>query len=149
MKILQTVIVLQWLLVCQQVFCTPRTVVEQIATTIETNYFDAARGVEISADLRGAAAAGTFDALNDTGDFASVLSRRLQSFDHHFLVTWSAEKAVFEGLRESQHRVPQGFDEFEHRTAYGFHAVEMLSGAIGYIDLRAFVDLSGSQESPA
>jgi hypothetical protein len=149
MKVLQSVMVLQWLLVSQQVFCTPRTVVEQIATTIETNYFDAAKGDEISADLRRAAEAGNFDALNDPGDFASVLSRRLQSFDPHFLVTWSAEKAVIEGPIESQHRVPQGFDAFEHRTAYGFHAVEMLAGAIGYIDLRAFVDLPGSPESPA
>jgi Peptidase family S41 len=149
MRTLQTVIVFQWLLVSQQVFCTPRTVVEQIAATIETNYFDAARGVEISADLRRAAAAGNFDALNDPGDFASVLSRRLQSFDHHFLVTWSAESTVPEGLSVFEPPVPQQFNEFEHRTAYGFHAVEMLSGAIGYIDLRAFVDLPGSQEDPA
>jgi hypothetical protein len=148
MRVLRTIIVFGWLLVSQQVFCTPRTVVEQIATTIETNYFDAAKAVEISAALRSAAAAGRFDALTDPGDLASVLSRRLQSFDHHFLVTWSAERTGLEGLTRSQHPVPQGFDEFERRTAYGFHAVEMLSGAIGYIDLRAFVDLPGSPEDP-
>jgi hypothetical protein len=137
MRVLRTIIVFQWLLLSQQVFSTPRTVVEQIATTIETNYFDAARGVAISAALRSAATAGRFDALTDPGDLASVLSRRLQSFDHHFLVTWSADTTGFEG--------PTG----ERRTAYGFHAVEMLSGAIGYIDLRAFVDLAGGPEDPA
>jgi hypothetical protein len=149
MRVLRTIIVLQWLLLSQQVFCTTRTVVEQIATTIETNYFDAAKGVEISATLRSAAAAGRFDALTDPGDLASALSRRLQSFDHHFLVTWSADKTGFEAPTGSQHPVPQGSDEFERRTAYGFHAVEVLPGAIGYIDLRAFVDLPGGQEDPA
>jgi hypothetical protein len=148
-RVLRTIIVLQWLLFSQQVLCTPRTVVEQIATTIETNYFDAARAVEISATLRSAAAAGRFDALTDPGDLASALSRRLQSFDHHFLVTWSADRTGFEAPAGSQHAVPQGSDEFERRTAYGFHAVEMLPGAIAYIDLRAFVDLPGGPEDPA
>ena len=151
MRALQAIIALPWLLLLsQQASGTPRTVVEQIATTIETNYFDAAKASEISATLRSAAAAGRFDALTDPGDLASALTRRLQPFDHHFLVTWSADTTASEAPKGSQqHPAPQGPDEFERRTAYGFHAVEMLPGAIGYIDLRAFVDLPASPEDPA
>jgi hypothetical protein len=146
---LQTLILILWLLISQQVFCTPRTVVEQIATTIEANYFDAHRGIEIGAGLREAATAGHFDSLTDPRDLASVLSNRLQSFDHHFLVTWSAQSASAKGLSVVQQAAPPGFDEFDRRTAYGFRRVEMLPGAIGYIDLRSFVDLPDRQENPA
>ena len=54
-----------------------------------------------------------------------------------------------EAPKGSQHPAPQGPDEFERRTTYGFHVVEMLPGAVGYIDLRAFVDLPASPEDPA
>ena len=104
---LQTLIPILWLFISQQVFGTPRTVVEQIATTIEANYFDVHRGIEIGAGLREAATAGHFDSLTDPRDLASVLSSRLQSFDHHFLVTWSAQSASAKGLSVVQRRYLQ------------------------------------------
>ena len=52
----------------------PRTVVEQISTLIENNYFDATQAQSIAKDLRDANHAGRFDALTDPRDLAASLT---------------------------------------------------------------------------
>jgi Peptidase family S41 len=129
-----------WVLLSRPVFCDSHAVVEQIATTIERNYFDPGRGAAIGAALRDQVATGRFDSLTD-GDLSSRLNLQLQKRDHHFLVTWSPASPLAPELPTYQHGAPPP-DEFERRSAHGFHTVTMLPGAIGYIDLRAFVDFS-------
>jgi hypothetical protein len=129
-----------WIAFAPQALCTPRSAVDDIATIIENNYFDAERAREIGESLRTAAAAGQFDTLADPRDLASGLTRRLHSFDHHFAVTWAAEKSTPSAVVMSP-------DTFDRRTGYGFRRVEVLPGAIGYIDLRTCPDFDSSRAS--
>lgn len=145
---------LSWLLFA--VFCVvvappaigaPREIVEQTATIIENNYFDAARAREIAKDFRADAQAGRFDALTDPRDLAAALTARLRPLDHHFNVTWTQRA----GTAPASAAVPTMSQEvLDRRSAYGFRRVEMLPGAIGLIDMRTFAAFGfGKPDEPA
>jgi hypothetical protein len=121
----------------------PREVVEQIAALIEDNYFDAPRASAIARDLRARANAGRFDELTEPSDLAAELTEILKPSDRHFSVTWSPQERVVAGPAMSA-------GTFERRNAYGFRRVEMLPGAVGYVDVRTFYDFAtGRPEEPA
>lgn len=137
-------------------FGAGREVVEHAADIIENNYFDVSRAREIASGLRDDAQAGKFDAFKDPRDLADELTRRLKKVDRHFNLSWSprvqaassmnATGAVRQPPRsaggEAQAPQPLPSDIADRRAGYGFRRVEMLPGAIGYIDLRYFVDFS-------
>jgi hypothetical protein len=131
----------------------PRDVVQQVATLIENNYFDATKAQLIAKDLREAAQSGRFDALTDPRDLAAKLTAQLQPLDHHFRVGWSPPEAPSSKPRsaEAAGSGPElSSQTLDRRSAYGFRRVEMLPGAIGYIDMRAFADFSfGKPDEPA
>lgn len=121
----------------------PRDVVEQVATLIENNYFDPTRAAEIAGDLRTRAQSGEFDSLGDPRDLATAVTARLQPRDHHFRLTWSPAGRPTSDRPDSADPGPaQSLETLERRNAYGFRRVEMLPGALGYIDLRTFADFS-------
>jgi Peptidase family S41/N-terminal domain of Peptidase_S41 in eukaryotic IRBP len=123
----------------------PRDVVDHIATLIENNYFEASKAGDIAKSLRESASAGQFDRLRDPRDLAATLTSRLQPLDHHFLVTWSPPEAVPASGQSAEDSGPaMSFEALARRNAYGFHRVEMLPGAIGYLDITAFADFSFS-----
>jgi hypothetical protein len=117
-------------------------VVEQIATLIDNNYFDAAKASEIAAKLRDDVHRGRFATLDQSRDLAAALTTRLKPFDRHFNVTWAGAVASAES--------PISTEAALRRGNYGFRSVAMLPGAIGYIDLRTFVDFEfGKPNEPA
>ena len=121
----------------------PRDVVEQVATLIENNYFDPTRAAAIADDLRAGARAGQFDSLRDPRDLATAVTARLQPSDHHFRLTWSPAGQPTSDRPDSANPGPaQSLETLERRNAYGFRRVEILPGALGYIDLRTFADFS-------
>jgi len=127
----------------------PRDVVDHIATLIENNYFDAGKAEDIAKGLREAAAAGQFDKLRDPRDLEATLTSRLQPLDHHFRITWSAPEDT-SGPRqpkETSGGPSMSPDTLARRNAYGFHRVEMLPGAIGYLDMSSFADFSFSNRN--
>ena len=128
-----------------------RDVVQQIATLIENNYFDATQAQSIAKDLREAAQNGRFDALADPRDLAAKLTARLQPLDHHFLVRWSPPETPAPKSSSAAAAGPElSLETLERRNAYGFRRVEMLPGSIGYIDMRTFADFSfGKPDEPA
>ena len=121
----------------------PRDVVQQVATLVENNYFDAAKAQTIAKDLRDAARAGSFDTLTDPRDLAGKLTARLQPLDHHFRVGWSLPETPSTQRSAATAAGPDlSLETLERRNAYGFRRVEMLPGAIGYIDMSTFADFS-------
>ena len=121
----------------------PRDVVEQVATLIENNYFDPTRAVAIADELRTGARSGQFDSLRDPRDLATAVTARLQPRDHHFRLNWSPAGGPTSNRPDSADPGPaQSLETLERRNAYGFRRVEMLPGALGYIDLRTFADFS-------
>jgi hypothetical protein len=120
----------------------------RVADLIEDNYFDAAQGHAIAASLRTAAQAGEFDALRQPRDLATGLTLLLRPLDHHFRVVMSnGADRRWQGNATSD---LIDASATERRSAYGFRRVEMLPGAIGYIDLQSFAYLSTSKrDDPA
>ena len=131
----------------------PRDVAQRVATLIENNYFDVTKAQSIAKDLREAAQSGRFDALTDPRDLAAKLTAQLQPLDHHFRVGWSPPEAPTSkpNSAETAGSGPELSSEtLDRRSAYGFRRVEMLPGAIGYIDMRSFADFSfGKPDEPA
>lgn len=114
----------------------PKTVVFEIAATIEENYFDATAANAVAAALRSEAAAGLYDQHTDANGLATALTKRLRPLDGHFGV--AAPAAPTPGGEAS----PQiDYEDQVRRINFGFRSVEILPGNIGYIDLRFFPDI--------
>jgi hypothetical protein len=112
-----------------------RDVVDNLATLIENNYFDAAKARATAGALRAAERAGAFASVSEPRDLAVALNARLKRVDQHFNVTWV--RAAPEPAPAAP-QVDPSWQPFGSRNAFGFRAVEMLPGGIGYIDLRIF-----------
>ena len=126
----------------------PRLTVARVAALIEDNYFDAAQGHAVAAGLRSAAQSGEFDRLRQPRELAAALTSLLHPLDHHFRVIWSTDPDRRQAGSASSDLVDPSV--VERRAGYGFRRVEMLPGAIGYIDLQGFADLAtGKPNDPA
>ncbi len=124
--------------------------VERIADFIENNYFDPAKAREVATDLRESAKAGAFDSIDSSRELAANLTGRLRKVDRHFSVTWSGSPAANSVSPAAPANAAMSPELVERRGAYGFRRVEMLPGALGYIDMRSFADFDGSKpEEPA
>lgn len=130
---------------------SPRDAVDHVATLIENNYFAADKAANIAGSLRDAAAAGQFDRWQNPRDLAAALTTRLHPLDHHFRVTWTPpEDSPRSHPAAEDSGPPQSFDALARSEAYGFRQVEMLPGAIGYLDITTFADFSFSNpQAPA
>jgi hypothetical protein len=133
----------------------PRAVTDGVAQAINDTYFDAAKGAKIAADLKAAAAKGAFDGFTDPRDLATALSNWLRPIDAHFNVVWNPAlaSALAQGAPSDGPPDPARIAEQEaadRRINYGFRRVEILSGNIGYIDLREFADFDAeAADAPA
>lgn len=93
-----------------------------------------------------------YDNIADPGAFANLLTAHLQevSRDKHLRVSFSREV-----LPKRDHPRQETPEERERRRAfaaarnYGFEKVEHLSGNIGYLDLRGFMDAALAEEAAA
>lgn len=136
---------------------TPRASADEIARVIEDNYFDPAKGRSVAESLRAAAARGELDGFADPRDLATELTRRLKPQDAHFSAQYApgAPAGAEPGgsrrvLRPAggppapgaagpvRVRVGPGPSDAERRGNYGFRRVEILPGAVGYLDMRSF-----------
>jgi hypothetical protein len=120
-------------------FAASREVVQDIATLIENNYFDAAKANEVARDLRSAAKAGTFDEFREPRDLAVALTARLKLVDQHFNVVWFSGSSV---SRELSVLDSEGRSPAFRSQSYGIRSVARLPGGIGYIELRNFAYFS-------
>lgn len=134
----------------------PRETAAAVAGRIRDLYFDPAAGDRIADALEAEAAAGAFDALTDQRDLAAALSRRLRPLDAHFNVAWdpsapggdrgpamrrSSPEGAAPAAGEPIRRLARPANPAEARGHYGFRKVEILSGNVGYIDLRQFSNI--------
>ena len=119
---------------------SPRDAVGGVGKAIADNYFDAARGAAIAADLNTAAAQGEFDALTDARELAHELTKRLNPLDRHFRVDWSAPAPIANASSDAPppQIVRPPFLEVARKANFGFKRVEILPGNIGVITLSRF-----------
>jgi hypothetical protein len=141
-------VLLTGLCLCAVTHGSDREHVDRIADLIENNYFDPDRAREVASGLRVAARAGEFDRFTEPRELAGALTERLRKVDRHFTVTWSGPSRMAEESRQSGPAM--SFEQLDRRNAFGFRRVEMLAGAIGYIELRSFADFDTSRaDEPA
>ena len=133
----------------------PRETVEAVAGRIRDLYFDPAAGDRIADGLEAESAAGAFDSLTDPRDLSAALSARLRPLDAHFNVAYDANapagpspvmrRPAPEGAAPGPGGAPvrraRPANPAEARGHYGFRKVEILSGNVGYIDLRQFSNI--------
>lgn len=136
----------------------PRKAVDDIAKTIEANYYDPRQATAIASELRRAAARGEFDTHQDPRDLATALTDRLQPKDRHFRVEWSpADGPAPPPDGPVLRRRPVGAQgpvsaasPQERRGNYGVRRTEVLPGNVGYIELREFANFPfGQPDAPA
>jgi len=120
----------------------PRDTVDSLASLIDNNFYDPDKARDIAAELRRQAQTGAFDSVRDPRDLASRLTRRLKTYDRHFNVTWTGKAVADHGPGSAAEPPAPTTDAQDRRTSYGFRSVEMLPGAIGYLDLRFFADFA-------
>lgn len=127
---------------------TPRDVVANVADRIAANYYDAAKGAKLAADLKAEAARGDFDRYGAPLDLAQALTDRLKPADAHFRVVWSAQPAGLPpGARPGPGPGPPSAEDLaqEVRQNHGFRAVERLPGNIALVTMSYFADFQDAQ----
>jgi len=135
---------------------TRRQVVENIVGELHARYVlpEAVKGME--EHLRAKLRTGAYDAITDAGCLAAALTQDLReaSKDSYLFVTYDPEmeKALasfHSGPSSELQELPPSagrLDEWRQDN-YGFAKVEILSGNVGYLDMREFVDLNYSREA--
>jgi hypothetical protein len=137
---------------------TRQRVVEKIVGELHARYVLPGAVKVMEESLRAKLRGGVYDAITDVRQFAAALTQDLREAgkDSHLFVTYDPEMeralASFNpGPSSELQELPPSPERLaEWRQAnYGFAKVEILSGNVGYLDLKEFVDLNYSQEAAA
>lgn len=113
-------------------------VVTELASLIENNYFDAQTGREVARELRVAARSGAYGKHAEPRDLAAALTAQLRRTDRHFNVVWFPAPQV----GQSSASEDESFTRALSGRSYGIRSVSMLSGSVGYIDMRSLPYIS-------
>jgi hypothetical protein len=125
--------------------------VRALAQVIEDEFFDEARARQIASDLVAALEAGAFSEIDDSDELAGALTSRLSEEDRHFGVNYRGPDAVRAAMaaREASRDGQPDRDEDPYaplrRRNFGFAEVSILSGNIGYVDLRMFAPIEPAE----
>jgi hypothetical protein len=122
----------------QSTLSNPREVVTEIASLIENNYFDAQTGREVARELRMAVRSGAYGKYAEPRDLAAALTAQLRRTDQHFNVVWFPAPQV----GQSSASEVESFTRALSGRSYGVRSVSMLSGSVGYIDMRSLPYIS-------
>ncbi|NUM79109.1 S41 family peptidase [candidate division KSB1 bacterium] len=129
-----------------------KEVIEGALQALNENYIFPEVAGQMEQSVRGRMKKKEYDNITDPGAFANTLTAHLQevSRDKHLRVSFSREV-----LPQRDHPRQETPEERERRRAfaaarnYGFEKVEHLSGNIGYLDLRGFMDAALAEETAA
>ncbi len=117
---------------------TREAVVTSIAELVVEHYVFPEVGMEIADVLFGKLEDGAYDEITDAFELTRALTADLRSVNHdvHFSVSLAPPAAPEEDPEAAEARYLEGL----RRRNYGFQRLEILSGNIGYLDLRVFAD---------
>ncbi|GAM97601.1 carboxyl-terminal protease [alpha proteobacterium U9-1i] len=123
-----------------------RAAANDIATLIEENFYNEARGREIAAELRTRANSGGFDRFTNPLDLATAFTALLHPYDGHFNVSYrpgDSGPAPSGGppSPEQQRTFFERQQAAAARANFGFRRVEMLPGGVGYIMIDQFAGI--------
>ncbi len=113
--------------------------IDELAQTIDDEYFDEVRAAEIASMLRATYASGGFDGAENDDDFARILTGFLREEDRHFSVNYIGPQSDRNG-DGGMHGTMEEHNASLRRANYGFEEVSILPGNIGYIRFNQFSD---------
>jgi len=127
---------------------TRQAVVDSLAGTLEARYVFPETGRRMAQDLRTRLARGEYDAISDGETFARALTEATRAIAHdgHLRVQWGSAGGV--PLDDA----PPADEQARRRTwmrqvNYGYERVQRLSGNVGYIELRGFMNADDARET--
>ncbi|MBV9500753.1 MAG: S41 family peptidase [Acidobacteriaceae bacterium] len=117
-------------------------VIQDIVTDLDQSYIYPEVASAMGKHLLSRKAAGAYDAITSSREFAKVLTDDLQSISHdkHLRVFYSYDPLPPMTGGPSAIDLQHMREEMA-RTNFGFERVEVLPGNVGYLDLRGFVPL--------
>jgi retinol-binding protein 3 len=133
-----------------------RRLVDAIVHELEIKYVAPERAKEIGSYLRSKLQTGAYDKLDNPRQLAAAFTEDLRavSKDSHLWVAYdpTLERALLTTPQTPSVdllELPPTSDQLAgwRRSNFGFHSVEIMSGNVGYIELRGFVDVNYSKET--
>lgn len=118
-----------------------RTIVEEISQDLEEAYIFPEMATKMRRHLEQRLADGAYGDL-DLVALSSLLTEDLRSVSHdlHISVFPIPEREITAGQEVDQEAQRTRYENDARRNNYGFRKVEILSGNVGYLDLRGFLD---------
>jgi C-terminal processing protease CtpA/Prc len=116
-------------------------VVSKLVENMTNNYVFPEKAEEVSVLVRSKLSNGEYDSFEDGAEFAKALTEDVQQVtrDKHIRVLFRLEPPAVKS-EETEAALYEEYLKKSKANNYGFHKVERLSGNIGYIDLRNFVE---------
>ena len=132
--------------------------IDNITRELQLKYVAPERTKDIAAYLRTKLQSGAYDKLNNANELASVLTTDLRTAgkDLHLFVTYNPalERALRNAPQAPSFELPELPPTPEQLTQqrqsnYDFRKLEIMSGNVGYLELRSFIDLNQSKDTAA
>ena len=132
--------------------------VENITRELQAKYVAPEKVKDITSSLQTKLQTGGYDKIQDVNELASALTNDLRtaSKDLHLFVTYNPalERALKSAPTLPSVELPELPPTPEQLTKqrqsnYDFRKLEILSGNVGYLELRSFVDLNQSKDTAA
>ncbi|MEL6810341.1 MAG: S41 family peptidase [Bacteroidota bacterium] len=129
-----------------------KTVIDSVSSLLEANYVFPEVAKKMSESLQEKLKKGKYKSVTDPQEFASTLTTDLQAIsnDKHLRVSFAPQRIA----DQQQTVTPEDSIAFRERyinnmkrTNFGFKEVKILSGNIGYLDLRSFSDVAYGGET--
>ena len=127
------------------------SVVEGVGRRLVDHYIFPETAEKMDAHIKARLEEGKYDAIEEAGAFAGILTQDLRSISHdkHIRVTFDPEavrriRAYGSRDEKERERERKAALERERRRNFGFRRLEILEGNIGYLELTRF---SGREEA--
>lgn len=123
-------------------------VISKTAELLEQKYIAPDMGAAMANDLRDRLIAGEYDGIDDTEEFGALLTRQLRqtSNDEHLWIMYTdPPMRTASELDDNSPETQRANQAMHEHFGFGVRSVANLSGNVGYLDFRGFMDVEPSR----
>lgn len=122
---------------CPSTATAKNPVIEDVASAIEDNFFDAKQGEQIGNMLRERNQRDEFRGLAPEL-LAAKLTEILSAYDNHFRVDWTSDTNEDDASADRNSGSAYSFETILEHSGWGIRSVRHLPGNVGYVELSDF-----------